>query len=1684
MDGKIFKKIVGILLSVVLLAGPMLQTFGIVQAADASSGKTYFTDTDNWGGGPLGTEAADGDMDVDIKNQNKTTADNYSKYPIEFKIKDVAKLPTQSANMLIRAYDVDEIASLTKTGSNGEWDRVYFSKNPADIALVNPYTAWQTSGKWKTSVAASGVGTGGQGYLKELTRSAYLGTLSGQNEQWNTTVLPFKKEDLGRIALGDNYVGLSIHHYFNDKESRDSVVPNTNWTMKVDWAQLVIDGGERQTGEIDNVGIKVENGKITLDASFIPKLPGKDYSMEVSVVEKREFDGELIDKNVGLDKKLFEEPTAGQEQTWKTEFTDSTFSPSKEYTVNVILFDDRGGGTSGEKYTNPGEAQHIYTFSTFDPVAKDITKAGFQYEPTAFNANEFSGKYYQINGNAYGSKLQKVKIVTLPDAEKGQLVLNETAVKAGDEISVNDLGQLTFVPVATGFTGNIDFKWNGYDGSKYGAVDAVVTLTATAAPTVGHIEKSSQKGNNVPFIAKDFTDKFVNSKHDPLTKVKIITVPAEGQGKLVYRVGNGPEQTVTPGVEISAADLASLSFIPTAETTGTVAFQWNGTDGKQYAKESKNVTITINAPPVVADIHKTGAHGAAIPFTTDDFANVYKDDNSNLSTVRITLPADFAANGQLYYNNTVTEAVYLEPGIPAVLSKADLGSLTFVPDTKLAEGTEVKFKWEGYDGQVYSENLAEVIITYNGLPVANALSVEGNEGVSSLTVVLKGTDRETVTGLTYGIATPPLKGILTPADPGNPAGDTWIYTPNSDFISGKDSFTYVVTDADGQTSPVEATVKIELHKALNGWVGNKKQGDPTIVKAIPGQPLKLSAVSSLAAEKVTANVADTSVNLTLANPLTYETDGFKQWEYTTFVLPLNTTANSYAVSFSAWGAGDAPLAGEAADKLIDNNYQVVQTELILSANPERILGDGKATTELTAVLKDSNGNPIKGIEVVFTAAVGGFVGNDRAVTDDNGIAKVTYHSAQITGVSEQNIPVQANVNNAEHGLLAKSEITITFLPASIQGFITTGGSNTPVASAQVRATLDLNGDGKIEPGVDFIENIVTDEKGAYYLVVPKGDAKYELEITQTVDVGGVPTAVTYKQYAKVGQVTGSGDENFESEKTLTGLVLFKQTNGQSSLLNSEWLGHASVFLKQQDGSYVSENGKPKAFPLQAQGVFNAEGLAVGQYELEVRYELESGKSIVVSRNTVAVTAAGELNISQSLVDPYGTITDAVTGHVIEGAKVMLHYADTPRNASKGLTPNGEVTLPVIAGFAPNDNASPKQLSDSNGFYAYMVYPDTDYYLMVTNEGYINYKSPVLSVGTDIVRHDVQLQPVPNTSGATPSTSTDLAVKVALTLSVEKNTVKENEQSPITVVYKNDSSAVSATGEVKITLPDGVVVVDAAGGTVTGNVIVWKVTNVGVGKGGSFTPVVKWPLIDAAEVALTVPGEFTSGQSSAKALVKVNIYSDRFGELKHYRYILGYPDKEFKLNGSLTRAELAAIVARLTENETITYALPYSDIRAGHWATNYIRIAVKNGYFTGDPNGLFRPDAPVTRGELASVMARFLKIETGTPAVTHFTDTSGHWSGNAIEALYNGKFLTGYPDGTFKPKNAITRVEAVTLINRMLYRGPLKGLAPLFPDIAEDHWGFGDVQEATFSHEAVRNGDGSEKWLRSLSDDVK
>ncbi|MNO43796.1 Pilin precursor [compost metagenome] len=279
--------------------------------------------------------------------------------------------------------------------------------------------------------------------------------------------------------------------------------------------------------------------------------------------------------------------------------------------------------------------------------------------------------------------------------------------------------------------------------------------------------------------------------------------------------------------------------------------------------------------------------------------------------------------------------------------------------------------------------------------------------------------------------------------------------------------------------------------------------------------------------------------------------------------------------------------------------------------------------------------------------------------------------------------------------------------------------------------------------------IETNEKGEYSIPAA-ANTDYTITYTKWYHVGGRDVPVEFTQKANVGgSVT---DETVPADITAVGIVLFKQLNGTAELFNDSFTSQMYIYLKDKDGNYIKENGHPKAFPMASNGTFSVEGLSEQKYTMEVRYKAEDGQELLFKVTQLNVKANGELNISEELVDPYGTVYDettgnALTGKKIGGAKVTLYYADTKRNRDNGRIPDTKVTLPPVPNFPPHNNESPEQDSDAIGFYAYMVFPEADYYLIVTKDGYETHRSDTISVDFDIIKYDVPMKPISSGDGS-------------------------------------------------------------------------------------------------------------------------------------------------------------------------------------------------------------------------------------------------------------------------------------------------------------------------------------------------
>lgn len=172
------------------------------------------------------------------------------------------------------------------------------------------------------------------------------------------------------------------------------------------------------------------------------------------------------------------------------------------------------------------------------------------------------------------------------------------------------------------------------------------------------------------------------------------------------------------------------------------------------------------------------------------------------------------------------------------------------------------------------------------------------------------------------------------------------------------------------------------------------------------------------------------------------------------------------------------------------------------------------------------------------------------------------------------------------------------------------------------------------------------------------------------------------------------------------------------------------------------------------------------------------------------------------------------------------------------------------------------------------------------------------------------------------------------------------------------------------------------------------------------------------------------------------------------YIAGYPDHTFRPAKSMTRAEAAAILARLCKLTGADSTKPdFKD--ADGWYNAAINDVVKAGYMKGYPDGSFKPDQPITRAEFAVILSHVLKDET---APNPFKDTAGHWAKDAIDKAYAQGIIKGYGDNSFRPDALVSRAEAVAMANRTfrLQRTVIKNP---FTDISPDHWAYNDILTA-------------------------
>ena len=207
-------------------------------------------------------------------------------------------------------------------------------------------------------------------------------------------------------------------------------------------------------------------------------------------------------------------------------------------------------------------------------------------------------------------------------------------------------------------------------------------------------------------------------------------------------------------------------------------------------------------------------------------------------------------------------------------------------------------------------------------------------------------------------------------------------------------------------------------------------------------------------------------------------------------------------------------------------------------------------------------------------------------------------------------------------------------------------------------------------------------------------------------------------------------------------------------------------------------------------------------------------------------------------------------------------------------------------------------------------------------------------------------------------------------------------------------------------------------------------------------------------------------------------------VEHIKYWHGYPDGTFRPENSITRAEAAQIFYSLLKDKSVSLTKQFADVAADAWYSPAVNALASLNIITGADNTHFAPDAAITRAEFTAMAMRFTQTEAADTDV--FSDVSANaWYYHYVMGAAQYGWLTGYPDGTFRPESQITRAELAAIINRMLGRSADKafitahsGQISPFSDVAPTHWAYYDIMEGSNAHiYSIDNG--VENWQRLI-----
>ena len=227
-------------------------------------------------------------------------------------------------------------------------------------------------------------------------------------------------------------------------------------------------------------------------------------------------------------------------------------------------------------------------------------------------------------------------------------------------------------------------------------------------------------------------------------------------------------------------------------------------------------------------------------------------------------------------------------------------------------------------------------------------------------------------------------------------------------------------------------------------------------------------------------------------------------------------------------------------------------------------------------------------------------------------------------------------------------------------------------------------------------------------------------------------------------------------------------------------------------------------------------------------------------------------------------------------------------------------------------------------------------------------------------------------------------------------------------------------------------------------------------------------------------EFTATRTVPVADPTVTGVSRWLNVTDHMAYLSGYPGGAFGPDNNMTRAEVAQMFYALLNNKNVTITKTFPDVPADAWYAAAVNTLASLGMVSGDENGNYRPNDPITRAEFCVIALAFAYEPEN--AVCYFGDVSrSDWFYTYVAQAASYGWIGGYTNGNFGPNDRITRAQVTTIVNNMLGRAAdrdyvIDHQADLvqFTDLTRAHWGYFQIMEATNAHDYTKS-NGTENW---------